>query len=154
MLAVLSHDSPLNCDVNSSTICVPTTVDGTVMTPGVSRLQVASRLWLSCGKSNSGMYKVWKERKKTLYTDLSSVCVCVDEVSSLVTGRKAMGLNSAVCRFYNFHCPCYYYYYLASCLLCLEVQKAGTDELVCKLFCWKVSVLKLIIKLDICVLVS
>lgn len=56
-LSVLRHDSPINCETNSYTICIPAAVYGTVVTLAFSGLQVASWLWLSHCEFNTCIYK-------------------------------------------------------------------------------------------------
>lgn len=51
-IAVLRHNSPVNCDVSSCTICAYLP-----QITGLLWLQVSSRLWLSCSRSNNGNYE-------------------------------------------------------------------------------------------------
>ena len=51
-LAISRHNSPLNCDVSSCTICAHL-----LQVTGLLWLQVSSRLWLSCSASNNDNYE-------------------------------------------------------------------------------------------------
>ena len=110
---IAGYNSSWNCDVNRYTVCVPATTDMThdfrcLHTPGGHLL-----LRLSCGKSKSDIYKGWKEWKKTLYTNLSSVCVCVWMTYHLWLQSRGTQLSSL--RILHFSlCPCYYCYYCSA----------------------------------------